>query len=158
ARPSTDALARGSGLAREALRIAHAELDGAVPAAQRRVAEDAGPHVLPVRERLRRRRFGHRIPVGDALLRAREARFEGEDRLAALERDHATRGEAAAVADPGDPATDRHLVAPGPQEVAVQRMEHAGLDRAPRGHDGLRGHHAAEEPALAIAGVAEEEV
>ena len=90
---------------------------------------------------------GHRVGVVGAVLGHVERRRRVEDRLAVLDRDHATRGEAATFTDAVDVEDDRHVRVAGPQEVRVHRMDPApGVDGAARGHQALRQHLAAEDP------------
>src|SRR2546421_9740549 len=55
---------------------------------------------------------------------------QGKDRLAVLDRDHAPRGEALAIADAVDFVDDRHLGIAADQEIAVQRVRRAAVHRA----------------------------
>ena len=64
--------------------------------------------------------------------------------LAVLDRDHAPRGEALAVADAVDVVDDRHLRIAGQQEIGVQRMRRPALDGAGGGDQRLADHLAAE--------------
>ena len=106
---------------------------------------------MEVGERLRRRHvIGHRQLVVEARLGIVEAGLQVEDRLAVLDRDDASRGETAAVADPIDLVHDRHHRISRPEEVGVQRVdEPLRFDRAGRRHQRLTGDLTAEH-ALAL--------
>ena len=72
---------------------------------------------------------------------------------------HAPRREAAAVADAVDLVDDRRGHVARQQEVGMQRVRHAALDRAARGDHRLADHLAAEDAASAeIARDAAEEI
>ncbi len=88
-----------------------------------------------------------------------EAGRQVEDGLTGLMGLDPAGGEAAAVADAIHHEAQRGAVAPGAQEVGVERVELAACcDRAACRHHALGGHHAAEEAALPAARVAQEEV
>src|SRR6516164_308759 len=55
----------------------------------------------------------------------------GVNRLSVLDRDHAPRGEALAVADAVDLVDDRHLGVAGEQEIGVQRVRQAATSAWP---------------------------
>src|SRR5262249_44989628 len=78
-------------------------------------------------------------------------RLQIEDGPAVLDRDHAPRGEARAVADPVDVVEDGHVGVARPQEVGVERVRGAAFDRAASGHQRLPDHLAAEHPLPALA-------
>jgi hypothetical protein len=69
----------------------------------------------------------------------------GKDRPAVLDRFHAARRKAAAVADAIDLIDDRYLRIAGQNEVGVQRMDKTGLDRACRRDERLADHLSAED-------------
>ncbi len=103
---------------------------------------------VEVGERLRRRHvIGHRELVVETGLGIVEAGLQVEDRLAVLDRDDTSRGEAAAVADPVDLVHDRHERVARPEEVGVQRVdEPLRFDGACRRHQRLTGDLTAEHP------------
>ena len=73
-----------------------------------------------------------------------------EDRLAALAGDDPAGGEAAAVADALDLEQDRLARIAGQQEIGVQRMGRAAVDRALRGDERLGEHLPAKDPLPAV--------
>ena len=77
-----------------------------------------------------------------------------EDRLPVLDRDHAPRGEAPAVADAVDVVEDRHLGIARQQKLRVHRVRRPALDRAARGDQRLADHLAAEHALPADLGAA----
>src|SRR5208282_3319627 len=85
------------------------------------------------RQRLRLRHIGHLELMRESFLRDVERHRHGEDRAAVLDRDHAPRGEALAVADAVDLIDNGHFGIAAEQEIGVQRMRRPGrhvLDRA----------------------------
>ena len=101
----------------------------AAPSRATRAARDAPPwrEVRFARERFRIGRLRHLESMLVSRLVALERRFEREDRAAVLDRDHAARGEAGAVARAVDLVKDRHLGIAGAQKIGVQGMAQAAL-------------------------------
>ena len=95
---------------------------------------------------------GHGQLVVEAGLVAVEAGLEVEDDLAVLDGHDASGGEALAVADAVDLVQDRHGRVARPQEVGVQGVHRPGGHRARRGHEGLAGDLAAEDPLAVLVG------
>jgi hypothetical protein len=84
--------------------------------------------------------------VLQALLVHLERRRQHEDGLSVLDAGDPTRDEGPAVADPLHAVDDRHLGLPGPQEVAVQRVDRVRRIHGATGrHEGLSGDLAAED-------------
>ena len=109
------------------------------------------PEVLgDARQGLRLRdALGHRGLVLEPLVDVLERRDHREDRQAFLVGLSAPGGERPAVVDAVDRERDRLVHLAGTQEVAVHRVhEPIGGDRALRGHEGLREHLSAEDPAV----------
>jgi hypothetical protein len=79
-----------------------------------------------------------------------ERDHQGEDRLPVLDRDHAARGEALAVADAVDLVDDRHLRIAADQEVRMHRMRRTAFDGAAGRDQRLPDHLAAEHALPAI--------
>src|SRR5205814_4912503 len=75
---------------------------------------------------------------------------QGKDRLAVLDRDHAPRGEALAIADAVDFVDDRHLGIAADQEIAVQRVRRAAVHSAAGRDQRLTDHLPAEHALPAI--------
>src|SRR5665809_65154 len=75
-----------------------------------------------------------------------EGGAHGEDRLSVLDGHHTAGGEAAAVADTVDLVDDRHRGVAGTQEIGMQRMREAALDRANSSDQRLPDHLPAEHP------------
>src|SRR6516164_4432102 len=75
-----------------------------------------------------------------------ERHRHGVNRLPVLDRDHAPRGEALAVADAVDLVDDRHLGVAGEQEIGVQRVRRPArhVDGAAGGNKRLPDHLPAE--------------
>ena len=96
------------------------------------------------RQRVGRRHLGHRHLMVEAGLVVVERHRHREDRLAVLDRDHAPRREALAVADPVDVVDDRHLRIAAEQEIRVQRMRLPAFDGAACGDQRLGDDLAAE--------------
>jgi hypothetical protein len=90
--------------------------------------------------------------VLEALLFGLKGRRHGKDRLPVLDGDHAARGEAAAVAAAVDLVKDGGLGIARPEEIGVQRMAGAALDRALRRHQRLAQHLAAIDALPAVLG------
>ena len=135
---------------------AHLEGVGVVGAEGRQLPALA--YLLPQRQLLGRRHVRHGLLVRAPCLGAGEARGEVEDRLAVLVRDHAAGRVGATVADAVHDEADGRVVGAAAQEVGVDRVQGTLVDRALRGHRRLRGDHAAEQPARALAGVAQEQI
>ena len=109
--------------------------------------------VLLAQFRLGRQRFGrghvgHAILVVEAVLRHLQRAGKIEDRGAALHRDDAAGGEAAAFEIAHDAVDDREILVPRPHEIGVERMSHLWrVGRALRRLERLRDHLAAEDAA-----------
>ena len=104
-------------------------------------------------ERLGLGHLGHRELVLQAVFEVVERGREVEDRPPVLHGDDPAGGERASIADPVDLVEDRHSGVAGPQEVGVQRMHPAVLDRAPGGHERLARHLAAEDALALLVGL-----
>ena len=132
-----------------------AQVDGARPGPRLAEAVLVRLHArVEVGERLRVGHVsGHRELMVEAGLGLVEAGLQVEDRLAVLDRDDTSRGEAAAVADPVDLVEDRHERIARPEEVGVQRVhEPLRFDGAGRRHQRLAGDLAAEHPLALLVG------
>ena len=83
-----------------------------------------------------------------------EAGLQVEDRPAVLDGHDSSSCEAATVANSIDLVEDRHRRVARAQEVGVQRVHLPAriLDRASRGHEGLTGDLAAEDPLAILVG------
>src|SRR5260370_101514 len=104
-------------------------------------------------------RLLHRLRlVGHAFLWPREAARHLEDRLSCLVSDDIAGGEGLAVANAINNVADWDVVAARAQEVGVQRVHRAGLDRAVGGGHALCRDKPSEETPFALARVAEQEV
>ena len=99
------------------------------------------------RQGLRCGHLRHFHLVRQTLLLLVEGGCHGEDRLPVLDRHHAAGGKAAAVADAVDIVDDRHRGIAGAQEIAVQGMGGAAIDRA-AGRDQRLTDHLPTEHAL----------
>ena len=110
----------------------------------------------PLEERRQGLGRGH-VRHGELVLQALLGVVEGgrqvEDGPAVLHGHDAPGGERPAVADPVDLVEDGDGRVAGPQEVRVQRVDPAVLDRAPGRHQRLPGHLAAEHPLALLVGL-----
>jgi hypothetical protein len=110
-------------------------------------------HLGFARQRFRFRHVRHLGLVREALLEQMERHRHGKDGVAVLDRHHAPRGKAAAVADAVDLVDDRHLGIAAEQKIRVQRMRRARrdvLDGAAGGDQRLADHLAAEHALPAV--------
>ena len=131
-----------------AARSAARARNSAAPAPASR--QDRRADLRLARQILGRRHVRHRGLMLEARLVVVERHHQGEDRLPVLDRDHAPRGEALAVADAIHLVDDRHLRIAADQEVGVHRMRRAALDGAARRDQRLPDHLAAEHALPAI--------
>jgi len=83
---------------------------------------------------------------------AMKRRFQREDRTAVLDRHHAARSEAGAIARAIHLVENRHLRIAGAQEIGMQGMAKAPFDRAGRRHQRLAQHLTAENALNAVLG------
>ena len=83
-----------------------------------------------------------------------ERHHQGEDRLPVLDREHAARREALAVADAIHLVDDRHSRVAADQEIRMHRMRRAALDGAAGRDQRLSDHLAAEHALPAVLGAA----
>src|SRR5215831_3187162 len=96
------------------------------------------PHQLALGpERLGRGHLRHRCLVLEPRLGHLKRADHAQEHLAALDGLHPARGEALAVADPVDLVDDGAAHVARPQEVSVQRVRPAALDRPARGDQRL---------------------
>jgi hypothetical protein len=79
-----------------------------------------------------------------------ERDHQREDRVPVLDRDHATRGEALAVADAVHLVDDRHLRIAADQEIRVHRMRRTAFHGAAGRDQRLPDHLAAEHALPAV--------
>ena len=99
------------------------------------------------------RHVGHRELVHEStLLVDVERHGDIEDGTAVLDRDDASGGERATVADAVHLVEDRDRGITRAQEVAVQRVDASALDGPARGHQRLRGDLPAEHPLAVLVG------
>jgi hypothetical protein len=96
------------------------------------------------REFLRHRHFRHFRLMLEACLRNLERCREVEYLLAVLDRNHAPRREALAVARAVHLVDDRHFRVARPDEIGMERMADSLLDRPVRCHQRLPDHLSAE--------------
>src|SRR5579862_6998754 len=98
------------------------------------------------------------VAVDEALFVDVERAGERKDRLSVLDSRHGAGSERATVSDAVDHVKDRMVRIPRPQEVGVEGMDSAALDRPPGGDERLRGDLAAEDapPNLVEAHAAED--
>ncbi len=82
-----------------------------------------------------------------------EGRLQVEDGPPVLNGDHPARGERLPVTDAVHLVEDGHGRVAGSQEVRVQGVDAAMVDRAPGGHEGLPGHLAAEDALALLVGL-----
>src|SRR6266480_1034606 len=132
-------------------RLDRARVDGAIASEPEPQRLGHAGHLRrdPVRERrqlLRIGRLGHRDAVFGPHFLGLERRREMEDRLAVLDRDHPAGGERLPVADAIHQVEDRGRRVARAEEIGMQRVDVAAVDRAARGDQRLPGHLAAEDP------------
>jgi len=101
---------------------------------------------------IRRGHLGHIELVLEARFGDLERCGEREDLMAVLDRNHAARGEAGAVAAPVDFVEDRHLGIAPAQEIRVERVALAAFDRTFGRDQGLAQHLSAEHALHAVVG------
>lgn len=97
------------------------------------------------RERLRFGDVGDRVAVDETVFVDVERARKRQDRLAVLDPDDVAGREGATVPDAVYLVEDRVVRVARAEEVGVQGVDAATLDRAPRGDEGLRGDLAAED-------------
>jgi hypothetical protein len=127
-------------------------LDEFRPGGQRR-------HALPpARQRFGVRHVGHLVLVLGSGLRALERSLEVKNRPAVLDRGHPPGREAATIAGAVHVIENGDRRIAEPQEVRVEGVGNAFIDRPTRGHQGLGQDLTAEDALPALRAVAPEDV